>query len=42
MKKTDFESTPNERIAQLEWELENDPSEIEETDIEEMLDVNLE
>ena len=42
MKKAGFESTPDERIAQLEWELENDPSEIEEDDIEEILDVNLE
>ena len=42
MKKADFETTPEERIAQLEWELENDPSEIEEEEVEEMLDVNLE
>lgn len=42
MKKTDFETTPAERIAQLEWELENDPSEIEEIEFEEMLDINLE
>ena len=42
MKKTDFETTPAERIAQLEFELENDQFEIEELEIEEMLDINLE
>ena len=41
-KKADFDTTPDERIAELERELADDPTEIIEEEVEEMLDENLE